>query len=141
MSQQTEKENSGAVPRPHPESITVIRLSGNRYVSDAAGEGKPNATTFLRVRVSDSFKEFRGRAAWALDCLVTSGDAGCTPLEHVGPRWSHYIFLLRRAGLTVETIQERHGGTYAGNHGRYVLRDSVEVIERRTVADGAREAA
>jgi len=72
---------------------------------------------------------FRGRDAWALDALVTAGEHGVTPIERPAPRWSHYIHRLRKAGLVVETIHEAHAGAYAGTHGRYVLRSTVEVIE------------
>jgi hypothetical protein len=30
-----------------------------------------------------------GRDAWALGHLIVAGGAGCTPIEHIGPRWSH----------------------------------------------------
>lgn len=76
----------------------------------------------------------RGRDAWALDALLRAGERGVTPIERPAPRWSHYIFKLRRAGLVVETIDEPHAGTYAGHHARYVLRSSVEVLEEERVA-------
>lgn len=73
--------------------------------------------------------EFSGRDAWALGCLVSAGDAGCTPIDHPGPRWSAYVHKLRRAGLDIQTIDERHGGPFAGHHARYVLRTGVRVLE------------
>ncbi|MCX5517770.1 hypothetical protein OSH10_04930 [Kaistia defluvii] len=76
----------------------------------------------------------RGRDAWALDALLRAGERGVTPIERPAPRWSHYIFKLRRAGLVVETIDEPHAGTYAGHHARYVLRSSVEVLEEERAA-------
>lgn len=69
-----------------------------------------------------------GRVAWTLDKLLNAGERGVTPIEHPAPRWSDYVFKLRKAGFTVETIHEAHGGTYSGEHGRYVLRSPVEVI-------------
>ncbi len=71
----------------------------------------------------------RGRVAWTLDNLIRAGERGCTPIERPAPRWSDYVFKLRKAGFSVETIDEKHGGTYRGEHGRYVLRTLVEVIE------------
>jgi hypothetical protein len=71
----------------------------------------------------------RGRVAWTLSELLKAGERGCTAIERPAPRWSDYVFKLRRAGLNVETIDEKHGGTYRGEHGRYVLRTPVEVIE------------
>lgn len=70
----------------------------------------------------------KGRTAWALDNLIRAGDRGCTPIEHPGPRWSDYVFKLRRAGLSVETIDEKHAGAYSGTHARYVLRSPVRVL-------------
>lgn len=70
-----------------------------------------------------------GRDAWALRNLVAAGPRGCTPIEHPGPRWSHYVFKLRRAGFVIETIEEKHAGQFAGTHARYVLRSSVEIVD------------
>jgi hypothetical protein len=67
-----------------------------------------------------------GRDAWALSSLILAGAAGCTPIDHPGPRWSGYVFKLKRIyGLNVETITEMHGGQYAGKHARYLLRSRV----------------
>ncbi|RDJ20147.1 hypothetical protein DWF00_16695 [Bosea caraganae] len=73
---------------------------------------------------------FRGRDAWALNNLIAAGEKGCTPIDHPGPRWSHYVFKLRGGGIGIETIDEKHGGPYAGSHARYVLRTPVTVINR-----------
>lgn len=73
-------------------------------------------------------KEFRGRVAWALAALVQAGSAGVTPIDRPAPRWSHYTFMLRRAGVPVLTLNERHGGAYAGHHARYLLTGAVEVL-------------
>jgi hypothetical protein len=69
-----------------------------------------------------------GREAWALHALIEAGERGCTPIEHPAPRWSHYIFLLRRRGLDIETIDESHGGPFKGLHGRYVLRTPMTML-------------
>ena len=67
-----------------------------------------------------------GRDAWALCELIIAGVAGCTPITHVGPRWSGYVHKLRHIyGLNVETIDEQHGGEFSGRHARYVLRTRV----------------
>lgn len=70
-----------------------------------------------------------GRDAWALKNLVQAGEGGCTPIDTPGPRWSHYVFKLRRAGFTIETIHEDHGGPFAGTHARYVLHSEVTILE------------
>ncbi|GMB82860.1 hypothetical protein NN6n1_36430 [Shinella zoogloeoides] len=77
-----------------------------------------------------------GRDAWALRNLINAGAAGCTPIEHPGPRWSHYVFKLRGFGFLIETVNENHGGPFAGTHARYVLRSEVEIID-----DNSRRAA
>lgn len=66
-----------------------------------------------------------GREAWALLELVEAGTSGCTPIDNPAPRWSHYVWLLRGHGFTVETIDEPHAGPFSGTHARYVLHDNV----------------
>ena len=66
-----------------------------------------------------------GRERWALECLMSAGNNGCTPIETPGPRWSAYVFDLRAMGLNIETINEAHAGPFAGTHARYVLRSYV----------------
>ena len=85
----------------------------------------------LRARIGDEngpIITVKGREAWALDQLVQAGDRGCTPIDQPAPRWSHYVYLLRRDGVAVETITENHGGSYSGHHARYCLRTPVTVI-------------
>jgi hypothetical protein len=98
----------------------------------------PDKKPFMRVRVlgdGDLFNarevEARGRDAWLLARLLQAGEAGVSPIENVGPRSSHYAMKLRRKGLSIETKEERHGGAFAGAHGRYILRSRVEVVEQR----------
>ncbi|MBO9100345.1 MULTISPECIES: winged helix domain-containing protein [unclassified Rhizobium] len=78
-----------------------------------------------------------GRDAWALRNLVNAGSNGCTPIDNPAPRWSHYTWKLRRAGFVIETIDEKHGGPFAGSHARYVLRSQVQLLDdsdRRSAA-------
>lgn len=91
---------------------------GNADIADAMS-GEHTTTRTLT---------FNGRVAWALDNLIREGARGCTPITHVGPRWSDYVFKLRKAGVVVETIDEKHEGAYAGSHARYVLRSPVTVL-------------
>ena len=70
-----------------------------------------------------------GRVAWTLDQLIKAGEGGCTPFDNPAPRWSDYVFKLRRDGFNVETRDEAHGGPYSGTHARYVLVSPVRVIE------------
>jgi hypothetical protein len=71
---------------------------------------------------------FEGREAWALGQLMAAGERGVTPIHRPAPRWSHYIHMLRKAGLDIETIHEPHGGPFSGHHGRYVLRSKVKML-------------
>ena len=70
-----------------------------------------------------------GRMAWALLRLVEAGPAGLTTLKQPAPRWSDYIFKLRKAGISIETETESHAGQFAGHHGRYRLLTSVRIVE------------
>ncbi|CAN5194337.1 hypothetical protein BH10PSE11_BH10PSE11_08460 [soil metagenome] len=64
---------------------------------------------------------FSGREAWTLRRLVDAGRVGVTTIEQPAPRWSHYIFKLRKAGLVITTAYEQHNGAFPGTHGRYRL--------------------
>jgi hypothetical protein len=78
----------------------------------------------------------KGRAAWALKLLVQRGKRGCSPIsEPTGPRWSSYIFSLRRAGFPIETIHESHRGDFPGRHPRYVLSDTVTLNRTEASTD------
>lgn len=69
-----------------------------------------------------------GRDAWALQELLEAGPEGLTTLTRPAPRWSHYIWKLRRLGLLIETKHESHGGDFAGHHGRYRLLSKIQII-------------
>ena len=88
------------------------------------------------LHIGDSIQilELAGREEWALSHLLAAGDHGCTPIDTPGPRWSDYVFKLRRRGIDVATITETHGGPYAGHHARYILRSKVERLSPLQVA-------
>ena len=93
---------------------------------------KPSGSViFIRYRLDGVERTAEGRTAWALAQLVAAGSSGVTPITHPGPRWSGYVLKLRKAGVSVETVHEKHGGAYAGHHAKYVLRSPVEIIESR----------
>src|SRR4051794_11369632 len=79
-----------------------------------------------------------GRNAWALQQLKAANENGCTPIDNPGPRWSSYVHKLRKVGLAIETLIEKHGGAFAGEHARYILRTDIKIIEER--AEDTREA-
>jgi hypothetical protein len=83
-----------------------------------------------RIEPDGGVHDVVGRDAWALLKLIAAGEAGCTPIDTPGPRWSHYVFKLRRAGFFIETIDESHGGPFAGSHARYVLRSRVTILQQ-----------
>lgn len=87
----------------------------------------------LTARILPNGQPFtvNGRDCWALTELIKAGPRGCTPIDHPGPRWSGYVFKLKRNhGLNIETHHESHHGEFPGNHARYVLMSSVEIIIR-----------
>ena len=87
----------------------------------------------IRARIGDDagpVVSVRGREAWALLALMDAGERGCTPIDDPGPRWSGYVHDLRKLGLDIETIRERHGGPFAGEHARYVLRSNVAILDQ-----------
>lgn len=87
-------------------------------------------TLVIRARILPDGLPFtvKGRDAWALQELHLAGAAGCTPIDTPGPRWSGYIHKLRKKGLAIETINEEHGGQFAGHHARYILRSTVSLV-------------
>lgn len=78
-----------------------------------------------------------GRDAWALRELVNAGKRGVTPIETPGPRWSGYVYNLRRMGLDIETVHEGHSGPFPGRHARYVLHSDVRLIEPDQTSEAA----
>jgi hypothetical protein len=70
----------------------------------------------------------KGRVAWALCELHRAGTRGVTPFDAPGPRWSAYVHALRREHLLdIETVHEKHGGPFPGQHARYILRSRVHI--------------
>jgi hypothetical protein len=70
-----------------------------------------------------------GRVAWALNELMTAGAAGCSVFDCPAPRWSSYVYRLRKLGIPIETVREPHGGPFAGHHARYFLPTGIRIIE------------
>ena len=83
---------------------------------------------------SGSCLTFTGREAWTLRRLIEAGSAGVTTIDHPAPRWSHYIFKLRKAGLVITTDYEPHTGPFPGTHGRYRLKTPVTVVMTEVAA-------
>jgi len=71
--------------------------------------------------------KLEGRQAWMLNELVKAGTKGVTSAGYPGARVSHYIFGLRRLGVAIETRTTKHGGSFAGSYGTYVLTSRVRI--------------
>jgi hypothetical protein len=90
-------------------------------------------STKIRIRLPDgSQQSFVGREAWTLRHLLSAGSTGVTTVDHPAPRWSHYVYKLRKAGLVISTDYEGHKGDFPGTHGRYRLETPVTVVEGGT---------
>ncbi|CAH1692292.1 hypothetical protein CHELA1G11_21063 [Hyphomicrobiales bacterium] len=61
--------------------------------------------------------------------LLLAGEQGVTTLGNSALRWSDCVFKLRKKGIVIETIDEKHGGPFSGTHGRYVLRSPIAVLD------------
>jgi hypothetical protein len=85
-------------------------------------------TIVVRIGASGAVKRFSGRFAWALSELIRAGKRGVTPIDRPAPRWSHYVYRLRRDGIPIKTLPEKHAGAFPGRHGRYVIADAVTVV-------------
>lgn len=71
----------------------------------------------------------KGRCAWMLNELLKSGDNGVTSVDNPAPRIAAYVFKLKKIyGLAIESVEEKHGGPYAGKHSRYHLRSKIKVL-------------
>ena len=95
------------------------------------------AVTKLLARIGTTGREIKvsGRNAWMLNELVKAGPAGVSPLDaSPAMRVAHYVFRLRREGVAIETVDEKHGGTFSGVHARYRLLVPVEILAKEEAA-------
>jgi hypothetical protein len=84
----------------------------------------------VKIRLqSGSQQTFVGREAWTLRRLVEAGPRGVATIDHPAPRWSHYVYKLRKAGLSISMDYETHKGDFPGKHGRYRWETPVAVVE------------
>ena len=76
----------------------------------------------------------QGRNRWALECLMSAGAKGCTPIDNPAPRWSAYKHKLKRKyELDIDAPDEKHGGPFEGTHSRYILKSRVTLAEAVSV--------
>ena len=108
---------------------------GNRLAHDATSPKSRRGAAQLLVRFKldgdpdSSVKRATGRYGWTLLQLYRVGRAGLTTLERPAPRWSHYVFELRKMGVNIETEYEPHAGDFSGTHGRYRLLSAISIVE------------
>lgn len=77
-------------------------------------------------------KQLSGRSAWALEKLIEAGFKGVTTIElPPGLRWSAYVMRLRKEGVQIGMVREKHSGPFSGQHGRYYLQSHIEIIRER----------
>ncbi|MCA8896864.1 MAG: hypothetical protein KDA48_16525 [Amphiplicatus sp.] len=126
-------ENGGAFaarPLQSQSEAEIWNAPSSQNPSFSASGAKKSFHSLAVIDDVGNVHRFTGRTAWALRALIEAGERGCTPIDTPGPRWSHYVFCLRREGLDIETIAEAHGGPFAGHHARYVLRTLLRVLEK-----------
>ena len=78
------------------------------------------------------YHHINGKVAKSLIALVVSGNSGITALSvsSWAFRLAAYIHILRtKYDIDIITIREPHDG---GTHGRYILKDIVEIIHKKT---------
>lgn len=73
-----------------------------------------------------SFTLSHSRERKMLDALIRAGATGCNFYDDPAPRWAASIHKLRKRGLIIETVRERHEGEFPGHHARYVMRSMVK---------------
>ena len=77
------------------------------------------------------------RAEFFLEEMLGAGAEGITTIAYPGVRVGDAIHKLRKAGVVIDTAYEQHGGEFAGNHGRYILRSKVVRLDRHTLPTAA----
>jgi hypothetical protein len=123
-----EKQNPGALAGATGAGLPChATAAGPRNITQSIGRAKHGGLYRITPEGGDPFTIYaEGREAWALDRLRAAGPKGCTPIDEPAPRWSAYVHTLRERGVPIVTIREAHGGDFAGHHGRYVLRATVQ---------------
>jgi hypothetical protein len=109
---------------------TAVQVQGAKH--DGAKDTPGRLSICVRLdEVPLRDLSFEGRDAWGLIQLLNAGERGCTPINAPGPRWSHYVWKLRRSGLIVETINEAHAGVPA----------LIEALKQVCILEGTADAA
>ena len=102
-----------------PRRSRGVRRSAQRASSTPRPSIKRGRRIAFNVTEGEDVRTIKpaGRDAWALGELIASGTDGCTPITHVGPRWSGYVHKLRHVySLSVETIAKLNALRQAATH-------------------------
>ena len=111
-----------------PPEIPFAYKTGKKFASTTTVRDRTTVT--VRIEPDGREIELSGRVAWMLRKLVEAGPRGLTTLDlQAGTRVSAHVFKLRRAGLSIGSKREPHGGEYPGQHSRYCLDTDVTLIE------------
>jgi hypothetical protein len=121
--------NVTVAPNSH-HSRNTASTNGLRFIR-CGEEGLTMNKLTITVRIEPDGPEvtLTGRDAWTMQQLLVAGEKGCTPIDTPAPRWSGYVFNLRRIGFDIETRHEPHKGRFPGTHARYILRSQVTLTE------------
>lgn len=105
-------------------------MTGNEHITQWS-----KITYTIENKGLDHFKiTVSGRDRWALETLMRMGPKGCTPITQPAPRWSAYVYNLRKLGVGIVTLTEPHDGPFKGTHARYVLQSIVTPAQANEVA-------
>jgi hypothetical protein len=120
-------KSPGALAGATGTGLPSSEAAGFPEVADMPRRGKRGGAYQVTPEGGEAFTlHVVGREAWALERLAAAGPVGCTPINQPAPRWSAYVHRLRESGVPIETLTEKHGGEFAGNHARYLLRAAVQ---------------
>jgi hypothetical protein len=86
----------------------------------------------FKILGADRVCEVEGQEARTLAALHDAGDAGITALgvSTWALRLAHYVMKLKKLGLSIDMVREKHAGPVPGWHGRYILRSGVQILEQ-----------
>ncbi|ESZ06475.1 MULTISPECIES: hypothetical protein [unclassified Mesorhizobium] len=104
-------------------------------VNSQNGLTAKKSTVTVCIEPDGRIIKLEGRPAWMLRELVKAGKRGVTTIElPAGVRISHYVMMCRRAGLTISSPRESHGGEFSGSHSRYCLETDVTILDDMSAA-------
>lgn len=71
--------------------------------------------------------ELEGHIGWTMAQLANAGAQGVATIENPAPRWSAYVYSLRKLEIQIETEMEPNYSHYPGQYTRYRLVCGVNV--------------